>query len=74
MITRNHLAGLAELARLAVKHKGNRAAITAELEADKEWARFYARHGLPRSTERGALPATIKLTDDDQDMLDRWRQ
>ncbi len=74
MITRGHMYALAELARLAVKHKGNRAAITAELEADKEWARFCARHGLPRNTERP--PATAIHPDDlarrDEALYQAW--
>lgn len=36
---------------LVLKHNGNRSAIAAELEAERDWARFCAAHGLPRRND-----------------------
>lgn len=55
-----------ELARLAIRHRGNTAAIAAALQEEREWARFCARHGLPRHTD----PAT--LDEYDRYLLERW--
>ncbi len=49
---RDYATGLAHGARLLLKHRGDLTAVQADLDADKEWARFCARHGLPRNTER----------------------
>lgn len=45
---------MSDILPLVIKHKGNRAAITAHLNAEREWARFCARHGLPRNTPHDA--------------------
>lgn len=63
VFTPRAIEGLTELAALTIKHKGNRAAITAQLEADKEWARFCARHGLPRGTPRDHTPHDTRPPD-----------
>jgi len=43
---RDHLSGLAHGARLLARHRCDLAEVQAELDREREWARFRARHGL----------------------------
>lgn len=45
MTARQHLRTLADLTRLAARHKGNRAAIVQALDDDREHALLRARFG-----------------------------
>lgn len=40
------LGALAHGARLLARHRGNLTQVQADLDREKEWARFRARHGL----------------------------
>lgn len=42
----DYLGALAHGARLLVRHRGNLTQVQADLDREKEWARFRARHGL----------------------------
>lgn len=42
----DYLRAGGELVQLLAKHRGDLSAVQADLEADREWARFRARHGL----------------------------
>lgn len=43
---RDQLGALAHGARLLARHRGDLAEVQAELDQEREWARFRARHGL----------------------------
>lgn len=43
--TADYLGAAGDLAKLLWKHRGDLEAVNDELEAEKEWARFRARHG-----------------------------
>lgn len=52
----DHLAGLAHGTRLLARHRGNLTKTRAALDADREWDRYIARHGLnttPGATHPG---------------------
>ena len=43
---RDQIGALAHGARLLARHRGNLTEVQAELDREREWARFRARHGV----------------------------